>query len=237
MDGSKGRESVRQCQRCGRGFSGVSHNGRERRFCSKECAWSAQVKRPFATCRQCGRKYLTSRNSKGMFCSKECQWDSMRVSHESERGYAEAVRWMESLSRRMAREERTRTEIECEMCGARFVAKRSNARRCPACRRYLEYNHGDIRIYRNGRPDLSITLERLYVRDKGYCRGCGRHLEFVEDYNSDGYPSIDHIVPIAKGGTHTWDNVQLMCRGCNWRKRDALVPVASGLFQTRLPVG
>ena len=29
------------------------------------------------------------------------------------------------------------------------------------------------------------------------------------------YPSIDHTVPVSKGGTHTWDNVQLAHFYCN----------------------
>ncbi len=31
-------------------------------------------------------------------------------------------------------------------------------------------------------------------------------------------PSIDHIVPITRGGTHTWDNAQLAHLLCNTRK-------------------
>ncbi len=29
---------------------------------------------------------------------------------------------------------------------------------------------------------------------------------------------VDHIVPLALGGTHTWNNVQLLCRACNGAK-------------------
>lgn len=29
-----------------------------------------------------------------------------------------------------------------------------------------------------------------------------------------------HVLPVVKGGTHTWDNVQLAHRGCNSSKDD-----------------
>lgn len=34
------------------------------------------------------------------------------------------------------------------------------------------------------------------------------------------YPTIDHIVAMANGGGHTWDNVQLAHAICNSYKRD-----------------
>ena len=34
------------------------------------------------------------------------------------------------------------------------------------------------------------------------------------------YPTLDHIIPLAKGGTHTWNNVQCACAMCNSEKRD-----------------
>lgn len=31
-------------------------------------------------------------------------------------------------------------------------------------------------------------------------------------------PELDHVMPLSKGGTHSMDNVQLLCRKCNQRK-------------------
>ena len=70
--------------------------------------------------------------------------------------------------------------------------------------------------------DPDITLEKLYNRDGGTCALCGGLCDY-NDYAFRGsvfiagneYPSIDHIRPLSKGGSHTWDNVQLAHRQCN----------------------
>lgn len=74
-----------------------------------------------------------------------------------------------------------------------------------------------------------ISLEKLYKRDHGVCYLCGEQCDWNDGEDRDGvfvagprYPSIDHIIPVAKGGTHTWNNIKLSCRECNWLKRDAI---------------
>lgn len=49
----------------------------------------------------------------------------------------------------------------------------------------------------------------IYQRDHHRCRRCGRRTNDLE---------IDHIVPIAKGGKSTYDNLQTLCHRCNVRK-------------------
>ena len=76
--------------------------------------------------------------------------------------------------------------------------------------------------------DNDISLEKLFKRDHGTCYLCGMVCDWLDGEDRNGmfvagvhYPSIDHVVPVAKGGTHTWDNVKLACRGCNTKKRDS----------------
>ena len=75
--------------------------------------------------------------------------------------------------------------------------------------------------------DKDITLKKLYDRDKGICKLCGIKCDWtdikINDNNSivgGAYPSIDHIKPISRGGSHTWDNVQLAHHRCNSIKKD-----------------
>ena len=55
----------------------------------------------------------------------------------------------------------------------------------------------------------------IYIRDKGICGICGRFIP------PDCF-TIDHIIPISKGGTYDYDNLQCCCKKCNQLKDDAL---------------
>jgi 5-methylcytosine-specific restriction endonuclease McrA len=57
--------------------------------------------------------------------------------------------------------------------------------------------------------------ERLLVLQKGRCAGCRERLVKIHH---------DHIMPLARGGSHTDDNIQLLCPHCNNTKH-ALHPV------------
>lgn len=63
--------------------------------------------------------------------------------------------------------------------------------------------------------DPSVTLERLIKRDGLRCALCGEMCDPSDEWWGPKYPSIDHIIPMAKGGGHVWDNVQVAHRICN----------------------
>lgn len=54
--------------------------------------------------------------------------------------------------------------------------------------------------------------QRVWVKYGGRCAEC----------NADQYLEFDHIVPHSRGGSNTKQNVQLLCRGCNLKKLDAI---------------
>lgn len=56
-------------------------------------------------------------------------------------------------------------------------------------------------------PDLKkIIMER----DNNECVRCG----------AKDYIEIDHAIPVSMGGNAVEDNLQLLCRKCNMKKRD-----------------
>lgn len=110
----------------------------------------------------------------------------------------------------------------CKLCGKVFESKWGKQFCSDKCQRKwrnrLREKKRSVRTKRakaNGKYDNSITLEKLYKRDKGICYLCGKHLSLKTYYNAPTAPTIEHVIPIVKGGTHTWDNVRLACRQCN----------------------
>jgi 5-methylcytosine-specific restriction endonuclease McrA len=63
--------------------------------------------------------------------------------------------------------------------------------------------------------------KKIYERDKGICCQCGELTRFFNslyDRPFDKRPkagSVDHIVPVSKGGTNEESNLRWMCRSCN----------------------
>lgn len=74
----------------------------------------------------------------------------------------------------------------------------------------------------NGGPsDRGISHAALRDRDGVHCCHCGAEMSFDTLKQGEYLPrkaSIEHIIPIARGGTHTWGNVALACHECNIRR-------------------
>ena len=93
------------------------------------------------------------------------------------------------------------------------------------CKRKYNNRYKELRIRKlklNGNVQLDISLEKLVNRDNNVCHICGQACDgndYITDNNNfvvgKTYPSIDHVVPVSKGGTHTWDNVKLAHFYCN----------------------
>lgn len=117
----------------------------------------------------------------------------------------------------------------CAVCGNEFLSRHGTIVCSDKCRKKHNNRKRDKRIDARIVDNPDITLESLFKRDKGVCHICGKPCDY-EDYTVDGdifiagnwYPSIDHVIPISKGGRHSWDNVKLAHRLCNTVKSNKL---------------
>ena len=83
-------------------------------------------------------------------------------------------------------------------------------------RRGTFYNDREIwdSICRVERGKVSNKMRfSIYERDGYQCRKCGISQRYAQ-------LEIDHIIPIAKGGKSTYNNLQTLCHRCNVEKGD-----------------
>jgi 5-methylcytosine-specific restriction endonuclease McrA len=70
---------------------------------------------------------------------------------------------------------------------------------------------------------VPLNRRAVFLRDANRCQYCNRNAE-----------NIDHVIPKAQGGTHTWENVVASCRRCN-TKKGGRTPDQAGLVLLRTP--
>ena len=122
--------------------------------------------------------------------------------------------------------------LVCKHCGKLFIPIGNRTTFCS--NRCASRNHEQQKSRKrlekakqNGTIDYTITLDKLIKRDNNICYLCGKECNLY-DYTmvnnnkiaGNYYPSIEHVIPITNGGTHTWDNVKLAHRICNSLKSD-----------------
>lgn len=127
---------------------------------------------------------------------------------------------------------------ECVVCGAKFRCYENTSQKTCSieCRKMLRNTRTGLkRVPEAQIVDPDITLRRLFKRDNGICYICGGRCDFSDwrlsgngkRYPGEKHPSIDHVIPIARGGLHSWDNVRLAHWGCNIRKGAGLIDIAA----------
>lgn len=67
---------------------------------------------------------------------------------------------------------------------------------------------------------VAFSRDDIFERDGHMCMLCWTPLDMEAKWPEPKSPTIDHIIPLAKGGSHTPENVQAACARCNVRKSD-----------------
>lgn len=60
----------------------------------------------------------------------------------------------------------------------------------------------------------------VYNRDKWRCRLCGEKINPALRYPNPMRASLDHVIPISRGGSHTYANTQAAHLQCNVKKNN-----------------
>ena len=146
-------------------------------------------------CAYCGQEFETQRGR--IYCSGECSKESQAKRY----GYR-------NPTCRECGGPRPRFKTFCEPCeNSRDASSRRKAR-------------GTRRARWKGRDREPIDPRVIFERDGWRCGICGRMTRRDKAWPHPKAPTLDHIVPLARGGTHTKTNVQCAHWACNAAKAD-----------------
>ena len=209
------------CKACGQ-EAPVPQRGAVPKYCSYSCKdWASkhpgQLRRPPSSCPGCGTHFPPSRGRR--YCSKLCG--------EIARG---EIFYGPKQQKVCAVPE----------CGRQFIAARSSSRCCsercmkrlynresradgrqkpdPWSDRRRENYHRRRALKKDAETGAAVVFSAIAERDRWRCGICGKAVRRGAGWPHPKSPSLDHIVPLTKGGRHSPDNVQLAHLGCNTSK-------------------
>ncbi len=204
------------CEHCGkeahRNLSGTNKKkGFVNRFCSMQCkkdAAAAERPAPYSPCHAgycgtCGKPFVSKR--KKVYCSEQCRPAAQYVS--------------------IAPEARL-----CKCCGNEYKPAFTGGRPNEYCSQTcFDLVSAAIRRAAKAKREAKLkgaTIEnvdpfKVFDRDKWRCQLCGvKTPKSKRGTYDDDAPELDHIIPLAKGGEHSYRNTQCSCRKCNGLKSD-----------------
>lgn len=87
------------------------------------------------------------------------------------------------------------------------------------CKRMYELSQRRLREQKLNQKTKGFKM-KLYFRDNGLCGICKQTIDIALKYPDPFTYSIDHIVPLSKGGAHALYNLQPAHLICNTQKSD-----------------
>ena len=158
-------------------------------------------------CKFCSKQFEASHFNQGM-CSDDCRMSGRRISKSkykmTEKGVAATKRW-QSSDRFKENEKKYRQKPKAKALAVDRAA------------RYIKSNPA---AYERRLRSMSLaqkakrhSLKDWWMKEssKG-CRNCGSILALT----------IDHIIPMSKGGRDDLSNLQCLCKSCNSSKGNRL---------------
>lgn len=176
------------------------------KYCSSECNPHEGGKPRW--CQECGASLVGT--ERRVVCSREC---------ELRRGARKA--------RELFVSRRTLIQKRCPICqkdfparpNAKYCGERCRKRQAKRAKKTLTHKQ---RCYLHHRRYTPIDPYKVFDRDNWLCGICFAPVDRDTVAPDPLAPSLDHRIPLSKGGHHEWDNVRCAHFGCNSIKSDKL---------------
>lgn len=196
-------------------------------------------------CRHCGHSFTPKYKRYSTFCSRDCGFMFSALNWkppepENRCCDCQAVIARQRLrcnkcSRRHKREHAQqkhrstytpapRIRKPCKTCGT-TIYERGYMAFCKRCHAdnvaSNRSKHAAIRRQREKQAYIErVSRRKVFERDQWTCRLCNTRLIRTVQVPHPKAATIDHIVPLSKGGKHSYKNVQAAHFECNSAKRD-----------------
>lgn len=116
-----------------------------------------------------------------------------------------------------------RGPIACAMCSVAFTPLHRSMRYCSDdCKNEMRLDQ-EHKARKRGAPFERINRLEVFAASGWRCAICDRQTPATKiGSGADDEPTLDHVLPFARGGHHVISNVQLLCRFCNSTKQDSI---------------
>lgn len=220
-------KNIRCCEHCRTIFDAGPPSGQDcahGRFCSASCYHEnrtggsvlrksrtrlLRILSSYKPCETCGDTFVSTQGHKT--CSLTCAQKRQAL-----------LEWRKLLLPSIG------VEITCRECGVWFTPiYATNKRRFCTTECGQRHSHRISKKRRRARSrgvkNESVDPLKVFERDNWRCQLCGYNTHKARrgtwHYKA---PELDHIMPLAHGGEHTYRNTQCSCRSCNQKKSDGI---------------
>lgn len=174
------------------------------------------------TCEQCGETFQTKHHD-GRYCSRRCHALARRITgvalipHPGP--YSSLPAKHPAVLMQRTEYKRLFVAGRCARCGKDFVAH-SEIGLARYCSRACQRQDGKDRRRALKRGVGQVTYKRIdiFERDGWRCHLCGRRVRRDVSTHHPLAPTIDHLVPLSRGGPDAPYNVACAHRRCNTLK-------------------
>lgn len=192
--------------------------GYKNRFCSQACRSKSpnpggggreRTQFPFSkvsinTCIHCARVWCAKRSNQ--FCSENCFSDYK--SEQRRIAFVPKPMTCKCCARSFMTQFGTLRSVFCsDICSRRYTKQEDRAK-------YGRHHRSRARMA--GVEYESVNRIKVFERDGWSCQVCGKATPKARRGTCyPNAPELDHRIPLAMGGPHTYANVQCACRSCN----------------------
>lgn len=115
---------------------------------------------------------------------------------------------------------------KCQTCDSKLdLAASAKKKQCDECRAAAKIRRDNISHLRrtlrvSAQQTETVDKKKVFARDRYHCWICLGICKPKWTRGDPASPTLDHVIPISKGGSHSYDNCRCAHDVCNRMKND-----------------